>query len=510
MFDQSPEDLSASLDGNRLPDVSSESLSALLTLSPDALLVVNQTGTLVAANKEACALFGYRPAELIESPLERLLPTRFHAAHRTHRTHYLAAPHVRPMGKGLELSGRHADGNEFSVDISLRPIRVEGNTQIIAAVRDVTAQRMAERERAIQAERLRVLSDFLNQAHDAIVIRDPISRITSWNRAAEHLYGWAEQEALGRVSHVLLKTRFPTSRVFIETALERAGQWSGKLVHTHRDGRTVLVESHQVLLRDEGGQPTAILEMNHEVSAGKQQVVSAQATTATQLTFFQQIVDALPSSVAVVRGKEARLVLANRMAEALWGAHWQPGQPMYEFVSQAGIAIADPQGRIAPPSTWATLRAAGHAEAVHAHQEVIRQAGGKQIPVLVHAVPLQAHIQWQDGEEDERPGDAEEALTLVIHQDVTLLKEAEYLKDEFIGVAAHELRTPLAVLKSASSMLQVQTARGHGPQLASWQEEVLQEIEQATDRLTDLTEDLLDVTRLQAGRLQLQRQPTNL
>jgi PAS domain S-box-containing protein len=503
-------DSSDSSDHARLPEVTTESLETLLALSPDALLVIDQTGLLIAVSDQTCAMFGYRRADLAGSSLERLLPVRFHTAHRAHRTRYLTAPYVRPMGAGLELLGRREDASEFPVDISLRPILLDGQAHVIAAIRDASERRAAERERALQAERLLVLSDFLNQAHDAILIRDPISRITSWNQAAERLYGWKKQEALGRISHVLLKTRFPTNRLLIETGLEQQGQWSGELVHTCRDGRNVLVESHQVLLRGDQGQPTAILEMNHAASVQRQFATPSQmasAASAAQLTFFQSIMDALPTSIAVVRGKEACLLLANRAAETMWGAYWQQGQPMREFVSRAGITIVDAQGRACSPETWATMRAAGSGEAVYSHQEMIRQPGGKQIPVLVHAVPLASTAQWQ---ENDSPEEARETLVLAIHQDVTPLKEAEYLKDEFIGVAAHELRTPLAVLKSASSMLRVQTARGHGPQLAEWQSEALQEIEQATNRLTDLSEDLLDVTRLQAGRLLLHRQPADL
>jgi signal transduction histidine kinase len=66
------------------------------------------------------------------------------------------------------------------------------------------------------------------------------------------------------------------------------------------------------------------------------------------------------------------------------------------------------------------------------------------------------------------------------------------------------------VLKGAASTLVVQTERGHGPQLADWQYETLQELELATDRLTDLTENLLDVTRLQAGQFFLQRSATDI
>jgi len=77
-------------------------------------------------------------------------------------------------------------------------------------------------------------------------------------------------------------------------------------------------------------------------------------------------------------------------------------------------------------------------------------------------------------------------------------------------VAAHELRNPLSVLKGFAEMLVYQTERGKGAKLAAWQSEALEEIDQATARLDKLTEDLLDVTRLQAGRLVLSHKPTDL
>jgi signal transduction histidine kinase len=97
-----------------------------------------------------------------------------------------------------------------------------------------------------------------------------------------------------------------------------------------------------------------------------------------------------------------------------------------------------------------------------------------------------------------------------MHQDVTALKEAEKLKDEFIGIAAHELRNPIAVLKGYAQMLLTQPKRGRGPELNDWQVEALQSIDRSTTRLVELTEDLLDVTRLQGGGLELHPEPTDL
>jgi len=94
--------------------------------------------------------------------------------------------------------------------------------------------------------------------------------------------------------------------------------------------------------------------------------------------------------------------------------------------------------------------------------------------------------------------------------DVTALNEAKQLKDEFIGIAAHELRNPLAALKGFAQMLITQTAHGKGPPLADWQIEAIEALDQATTRLVGLTEDLLDMTRLQAGLLELYPSPTEL
>ncbi len=518
--DKQPETLSPQQEkttpGHPPLTVSAAEMTTLLHLSPDALLLVSTTGIICQVNETASQLFGYSYDELIGQSLEILLPERFRATHVAHRDSYIAQPRLRPMGQGLELFGRRKDGSEFPIDISLRPILLEHALHTIAAIRDVTTQRLTERTLAKQAERLNMQTALLNAAHDAILVRDPVSRIKLWNHGAEKLYGWTTQEALGRISHTLLKTRFPASRVAIDMRLEQEGHWEGELAHTRRDGTTVIVRSQQILLRDQQNQPYATLEINHEVTSPDQyehKPYTMQAVT-EQLSFLQHIIDALPTSIYVVHGDNARLLLTNKAAASIWGAVWPVGQTMREFLDTHGILIVNAQGRPFPEQAWATTRALLQKEIVIQHQEIIRQSTGVSIPILVNAVPLDSPY-WQSLQQMEpsllqTTVQLSEPLALVIHQDVRMLKEAEYLKDEFIGVAAHELRSPLAVLKGAVGTLLLQTQRGHGPQLADWQQEMLQEIEQATDHLNTLTTDLLDVTRLQAGQFFLHRTSTNL
>ncbi len=230
----------------------------------------------------------------------------------------------------------------------------------------------------------------------------------------------------------------------------------------------------------------------------------AHAETEARRVLLQAVIDELPGSVYLVRGRAARLVLANRAVADVWGAHWEPGTPMGEFLARNGIQVFHIDGRPLAPEEFATLRAVQTGISVRHHQEIIHHADGTTLPVLVNAVALDPRVLGNSHTEEEEPA------AIVVHLDVTALKEAERVKDEFIGIAAHELRTPLAVIKGFSQMLIMQTNRGKGPALADWQMEAIADIDSATSRLVELTEDLLDVTRLQAGRLQLQLEPTDL
>ncbi len=510
-----PEAQSASPSSTSAPiSISSTSVQPFLDISPDALVIINQAGTVVLVNRQTAAVFGYAREVLLGQPIELLLPRRFHEAHTAHRERYFAAPQTRPMGVGLHLVGRRGDGVEFPVEISLSPLLLDDVLHVIAAIRDMTAQHVAERERLQQGERIRLQADLINLAHDAILVRDPANRVISWNRGAEELYGWTAQQALGRLTDSLLKTRFPVSRAAIDALLEQEGQWEGELTHTRRDGKPVLVESRWALVRDKQGQLSAILEINRDITRRHEleQVAQAEHTeTVAHLVFLQEVLDALPSGVYLVYGPDARLVLANRAASSVWGAKWQADQPMLGFLTANGIALFDAHGLPISPEQYATLRAVRRGETVLQQQEMIRRPDGSSLPVLVNAVALPSQRGFHpEQQEAGQRANMSETVALVIHQDVTSLKEAEYLKDEFVGMVAHELRTPLAVLKGFADMLLVQTARGRGPALADWQSDALEEIELATTRLVTLTEELLDVTRLQAGRLLLQHTPTNV
>jgi two-component system, LuxR family, sensor kinase FixL len=143
-------------------------------------------------------------------------------------------------------------------------------------------ERTAEVERAneeLQAEitqrkraevTLREQADLLNLTHDTIMVRDLNAVITFWNRGAEEMYQWTREEAIGQVSHDLLRTMFPNPLEQITAELIRTGRWEGELIHTRRDGTQVVAASRWALQSDEQGRPIATLEINNDITERKQ------------------------------------------------------------------------------------------------------------------------------------------------------------------------------------------------------------------------------------------------
>lgn len=236
----------------------------------------------------------------------------------------------------------------------------------------------------------------------------------------------------------------------------------------------------------------------------------ARAEAEARRALLQLVIAELPSGIFLVRGPDARLVLANREAMEVLGVDWPEGMPLLDFLAQSGTQIVAPNGRPLAPDELATLSAVRTGKPVRHHQEIVRQAGGTALPILLNAVALDASIFSAPATE---VGHTESAAVgdraaLVVLQDMTALKEAERVKDEFIAIAAHELKNPMAAIKGYANMLTRKA--GDDTLLPDWQREAVETIDQATGRLVELTDDLLDVTRLQAGRIELHREPHDL
>jgi hypothetical protein len=139
---------------------------SVLEASPNAIVAVDAAGLIVFANPQVESTFGYAPEELLNQPIGILLPESRRERHLQHREAFFRHPTARPMGIGLDLAGRHKDGTEFPVEISLAPVVSPEGPQVFATVVDITARKDLESS-LLQAEKLQTIGRLAGGiAHD--------------------------------------------------------------------------------------------------------------------------------------------------------------------------------------------------------------------------------------------------------------------------------------------------------------------------------------------------------
>ncbi len=350
------------------------------------------------------------------------------------------------------------------------------------------------------------LSVLLNAVPDAVVVADQLGKISFINQQTTQMFGYLQEEMIGQPLEKLMPEQYREThqhhqQAFMRAPITRPMGIGLDLWGIRKDGTEFPVEISLAPLQLDG--VDYVFASIRDVTERKDLELATQRAleeAEARRVLLQTVIDQMPGGVYLVHGADARLVLANRAAFEVWGASWAREQPMLEFLQSSGVRIMRVDGTVLPPAELATLRAAGANETVLQQQEVIRHPDGTSLPILVNAVSLSSAVIWPHRQP--HVSDSEQ-LALVVLQDVTSLKESERLKDEFIAIAAHELRNPIAVLRGFTDMLIVQTARGRGTPLVDWQNEAIESIDLASHRLVELTDDLLDVTRLQAGRLEI-------
>jgi PAS domain S-box-containing protein len=193
----------------------------LLEALPDAVVAVDRDGTIVQVNSQTEDLFGYDRDELIGQKVEVLVPESYRRRHHQHREDFAHNPKTRRMGADLDLYARRRNGSEFPVEISLSPVSTENGTFVLSAIRDISdRKKIAEELRRANEELHRRtaeqlgeyrsrLASIIDSSEDAILSKGLDGTITSWNKGAERIYGYAPEEVVGKHISILAPSDRP-------------------------------------------------------------------------------------------------------------------------------------------------------------------------------------------------------------------------------------------------------------------------------------------------------------
>jgi len=234
-------------------------LAGIIASARDAILTVDSEQRINLFNAAAEQTFRCPAAEAVGQPVQRFLPG---TADGSISLFGQSAQQEHLCATWFELSGLRADGQAFPLEASISSTEVVGAKICVIIVRDISERRRAE-------EQLREQAAMLDQATNAILVRDLEDHICFWNRGAERLYGWTAAEAQGQnAEQLLFKGPAPELEEARQAVLEK-GEWTGELRQVTKEGKQVIVASRWTLLREADGRPKSKLIIDTDLTDKK-------------------------------------------------------------------------------------------------------------------------------------------------------------------------------------------------------------------------------------------------
>jgi PAS domain S-box-containing protein len=257
---------------------------ALVEAMNEGAATLGEDGIVLYCNQRLSDLLGIPLERIIGRPASQLVGNEARQQFET-----LFADALSGDAAKSELELQSSEGRSIPVYVSLREMKGDDPTALCMVLTDLTEQKK-NNELLAAEEALRKQAELLKLSYDAIIVWRLGGGIESWNIGAELLYGFTECEAMGRVTHELLKTIHPKPWSEIEAELFEKGTWEGELRHRARDGREIVVSARKQIIRDVNG-TRRVLETNRDITERKRIELAMRQSEARYHALFGTLIE---------------------------------------------------------------------------------------------------------------------------------------------------------------------------------------------------------------------------
>jgi PAS domain S-box-containing protein len=476
-------------------------LTAVVEALQEGVLVQDERGRVLQANRMASMILDVPRHELVTDPPSPLLWSDRVALPISMSSDETPGRQALESGQpvlGILVTRGHGAGLTW-LEINAVPVVLPGEPDTLAVIssfRDVTTRVSAD-------EAIRFQAQLLDTAGQAIIALDGRGNITYWNKHAEQMYGWTASEAVGRSVVDLIVTDQTLVQARVIGAEIKSGEtWSGDHWVRRRDGTEFPVFATSTPTFDEDGKLLAVITVATDITDRKRaeqqarrltKIVESSSDAIIGMTLDRVITTWNPGATCVF-GYGAEEAIGQNLAmlapEALPGA----APSKLSFTAETSFADAE------------TLCRTKSGAVVHISLSIspIKDEHGRPVSLSGIGRDITERIALEQLADHRR----QQLLVAEHAADLEGMARAEanranHAKTEFLSRMSHELRTPLNAVLGFSQVLLLE-------ELTEDQRESVAFISRAGDHLLDLINDVLDISRIEAGGLKLSLEPVNL
>lgn len=446
-------------------------LDALLETTDDAVITKDIKGVITSWNPAAERMFGYTATEAIGQPATLIIPPDRQAEERYINGQILRGKKIEQF-ETLRLT---KDGDQKPVSVNVSPIYSDARVIIgaVKVLRDISERQLANEKQA-------TLTAIVATSDDAIVSKTLQGIITSWNLAAERMFGYSAQEAVGQhISLIIPPERLGEEDFIIGQIVQGRKVDHFETIRCTKDGRDIHISVTVSPVIDAAGKIIGASKVARDISVAKQ--------FGEKQGMLAAIISSSDDTI-VSKTLEGNITSWNRAAERMFG---------YTEAEALGkhISLIIPQERLNEETYIIDQVSRGNKVD---HFQTVRVAkDGRLIPISLSVSPIIDENGQIIGASKIARDISEQVATQAekarLYEEIKALNDK---KDEFIGLASHELKTPLTSIQAYLQIL-------NGNLSEERRKEFVQKAAQQVKKLNSLVSDLLDISKIEAGELRI-------